>query len=272
MAKRDQPFKHVCFTINNYTEEDAPLLDDWEYLVFGREVGETGTKHMQAYGSLKVKKRLSSISKLLPRAHIEPMRGTPKQASDYCKKDGDFFEHGELPLSGGQALKRNYELAWEAAKRGDLDSIPADLRIRHYSTLKRIKQDHMVALPCEDTTTGVWVYGISGSGKSNYAREHYPDYYLKAANKWWDGYQGEDNVILEDFDPAHHVLGHHLKLWADKWDFIAEMKGGSMRIRPKVFVVTSQYKISEIWNDVETISALTRRFKYIHIANYFPGN
>ena len=33
--------------------------------------------------------------------HIEVKRVTPKQASDYCKKEGVFFEFGTRPGEGG---------------------------------------------------------------------------------------------------------------------------------------------------------------------------
>lgn len=86
-------------------------------------------------------------------------------------------------------------------------------------------------------------------------------------NKWWDGYRGEDVILLDDFDKAHACLSHHLKRWADRYSFRAEMKGAAMQLRPKLIVVTSQFKIEDIWSDDETIDALNRRFKKIHIAN-----
>lgn len=123
--------------------------------------------------------------------------------------------------------------------------------------------DYMHPLPDAGRVTGTWLCGPSGCGKSRKAREDFPNYYLKACNKWWDGYQDEENVIIEDLDKQHAVLGHHLKLWADRHDFIAECKGSSVRLRPKNIVVTSQYRIEDIFLDKETQDALNRRFTVI---------
>lgn len=110
---------------------------------------------------------------------------------------------------------------------------------------------------------GTWIFGESGAGKTRAALSAFPDAFIKPRNKWWDGYQYEDVVIVDDVDKFNVSLGGDFKDWADFSAFIGEFKGGSRRIRPKQIIVTSQYMIEDIWTDPETREALNRRFKVV---------
>lgn len=201
------------------------------------------------------------------------MRGTPFQASEYCKKDGKFLEMGTLPdfggASGGEKKSINYKRILAQIMEGKKDQVMEEepgVFLRHYATIRRIEQDYPIRQPDLDAPCGEWIYGDPGLGKSHLARQENPVYYLKACNKWWDGYRGEPAAILDDWDKSHYVLGHHLKLWADKWSFPAEIKGTTIQLRPKKIIITSNYSIEEIWADDEMMQeAIRRRFKVRHI-------
>ena len=67
-----------------------------------------------------------------------------------------------------------------------------DLTPTSYVALHRAEQISNLKQPAynHDTVRGVWIWGEPGTGKTHYAREKYPNCYIKAQNKWWDGYTG----------------------------------------------------------------------------------
>lgn len=98
-----------CFTLNNYTALDVQLLDTQfqnggiKYLIYGFESGLSGTPHLQGFVIFEATKTLRSVKRILSeRAHFELTRGTSQQASDYCKKEGNYREYGVLPRSAGK--------------------------------------------------------------------------------------------------------------------------------------------------------------------------
>ena len=122
--------RRFCFTLNNYTPEDVTRLDTLgplvKYLCFGKEIGESGTPHLQGFVIFNSGLSLRSAkSKLGDRCHLEVTRGSSKQASDYCKKDGDFIEHGSCPAGAGARTDWESYRAWVL----DLGRVPSRLEI-----------------------------------------------------------------------------------------------------------------------------------------------
>jgi len=272
---RDQ-VRSFCFTVNNYTSEVVEGIKAFagkcRYLVFGYETGESGTPHLQGFAQLSRQMTLAKVGKMFP-WHVEVTRGTPDQAAAYCKKDGAIEEFGTMMTvqSGGTMEQDRWRELSDKAKLGKLDEIDAmdpKQYIKHYRIFKEIAKDHMQKPVANDHLAGIWLHGPSGVGKSRIARDVYPEYYEKLCNKWWDGYQMEETVIIDDVDKNHACLGHQFKLWADHYAFIAETKGGAIRIRPERVIVTSQYSIDQIWEDEETRDALHRRFHSTYMLDH----
>lgn len=259
-----------CFTLNHPTRDEQDRLTadapaGLKYMIVGAEVGAEGTPHLQGYLIMAKMTRMVALKRWLPRAHLEVARGTTSDNVKYCSKETLLIEVGDQPEdTGAKGKQLLHENVKELAKAGKFEEIPAWILIKSYLSLRAIHKDFSKLPPDADGETGQWYTGPSGSGKSRTARQNYPGAYLKMASKWWDGFQNEDAVILDDLDKGHAGLAHHLKIWGDRYAFPGEIKCGVLKIRPKHIIITSQYTIDEIWEDAETREALHRRFHTTH--------
>ena len=77
--ERDEKARNWVFTLNNYEDKDIERLanpyEQVKYIAYGKEIGESGTPHLQGYIILWEPQRLSFFKKQIPRAHMEVMRG-----------------------------------------------------------------------------------------------------------------------------------------------------------------------------------------------------
>jgi hypothetical protein len=268
-----------CYTYNNPTAPIPFNVHQMLYHVYGDEVGESGTRHYQGFIVFKNRKLFTQVKELCPEAHWESTNGTYQQAADYCKKDSQFVEEGTLPeqpqkkgsKAGGKATKDKWRFISDSAKKGDLHLIDAEHPkqfVNSYRNLVAIRKDFTTRLPDLPGVCGVWYYGKPGVGKTRLCSLKYPNAYLKRMNKWFDGYNNEKVVVLDDFGLDHKFMGYELKKLADRYCYMVEVKNASMYIRPEICVVTSQYKIEDVWaDDQETKNALQRRFVQVEITS-----
>lgn len=258
-----------CWTINNPTEWDRidiqQLIAEAQYVCYGEETGEEGTFHYQGFVYFSNKKSFQQIKTILPRAHIERQRGTCDQAIDYTKKDGNWHEWGDRPR-GGSGQTNQWKEVLQLARSGKLqeveDKFPAIFIRYHSKLLSLCKPERPIIL---DTLENEWWYGETGTGKSRELWDRYPDHYQKSLNKWWDGYQNQDVVAIEEWSPKNEITSSFLKIWADRYPFSAEIKGGTLqKIRPKKIIVLSNYTIDECFANTQDVGPIKRRFKVKH--------
>lgn len=272
-----EQFTRYVATINNY-QFDEPLydLEDHEYFLCGKEVGESGTPHQQIYGILKRKKRIAGIQRLYKQAniHVEKARGTDTECITYIKGpytkndkhkpiNTDIIEHGTVPL--------NEQDRWKKAKieavQGNWESVPEDILIRYIRNLQTIRTMSLTAND-EQEPTGILIWGNAGIGKSHLARNSFgSSYFMKSTTIWWGTYNGEETVIMDDLDPTKaEKLKEELKIWTDKYAFEGETKGGHTgKIRPKNFIITSQYSPDILFPEIQTLEAMSRRLDVIKL-------
>lgn len=126
--------KRWVFTLNNYTNIEEVALTDvlssTRYYIYGREVGESGTPHLQGFVIFGSNQRLGALRRRFNnRIHWEIARGTSQQARDYCKKDGDFIEHGDFPENNGKRSDLDEFIAWGDSFISDHGRAPSDREI-----------------------------------------------------------------------------------------------------------------------------------------------
>lgn len=90
--KQQSAKKRWCLTLNNYTEDEEKVLVEWissnSSAILGKEVGESGTPHIQGYFELKRKLRFTALKKVacMKRCHLEEAKGNREQNEVYCSK------------------------------------------------------------------------------------------------------------------------------------------------------------------------------------------
>lgn len=254
--------KNWCGTVNDFedsaVEADGPgawlrrlvLSGVATYAVGQVEEGEEQHhRHLQLFLQLKNPQRLSWLKRHVHEgAHWEPMRGTAEQASDYCKKEDTRvagpWEFGTLTTRG---KVRGLDDAVAMVQRGEplkkvIETFPV-VWVHHGRGLLDLRQ--RLNLDCDRREFGaegpeVWVlYGPSGTGKSRFVASMWPDAFWKIpGEKWWDGYDGHETVVLDDFKDGDLRLTDLQRL-LDRYPLWVEVKGGAVPMLAKRYVITS---------------------------------
>lgn len=263
--------KYWCFTLNNYTDDEEKTIQsiDCQYLIYGKEVGESGTPHLQGYIEFSRKRGFGAVKRMFPgRTHLEVRRGTASEAAEYCRKsDVAPYEFGEI--SRGQGARTDLDALHTDLKNGKR---LAEIRDDHFGNyLKYHKAISNYVLHNEqprDFETEVRVYwGKTGTGKTRRAFEEFPTAYFHPGGPWFDGYEGDECVIFDDFGGSEFKLTYLLKL-LDRYPMRVPIKGGFVQWKPKTVIITSNHPPLDWYPHAkeEHRNALLRR---LHQINHF---
>lgn len=233
-------YRNFVFTLNNPLTNGGLELCDWlekkcTYVIIGCERGTNGTFHWQGYAELRSPCRLTTLCGDGRKWHVEQRRGTQQQAVDYSKKDANYITHGKLREQGRRGdLDRTRSLAHEGGMRA----------VCMVASLQQIRVAEKYLQYCEEPRDWkpevIWLIGPSGSGKSRMARKLLgEDVFTKnTGHKWWDGYDGHEDVIIDDFRDSWWPITYMLAL-LDRYEFQVENKGGMRQMRARRMVITS---------------------------------
>lgn len=246
--------------------EYTPYLPAELQFVRGQlELATSGFLHWQLVAAWPKTVRLSAVRKLFGNFHAELTKSDA--ALGYVWKDDTAIEGTRFQL-GDPAFKRNdkrdWQHIWDCAKSGNLEDIEVAARVQHYRTLKQIKSDHLQPAAIERTVNVFW--GPTGTGKSRRAWDEagFSAYPKDPRTKFWDGYQGHVNVVMDEFRGAIDIS--HLLRWFDRYPVIVEVKGSSTVLMATTFWITSNLDPRDwfIGIDIATRDALLRRLTITH--------
>lgn len=239
------------------------------------ELHKDGNRHIHAF--IRYERRVTWSKTLWDiTSNGKTYTGNYQQAKSWsnvvrycCKETQNYVSNISIEDAKSKKAARNLQLLHEDPKQLIADGSIGFLQLPALLKSKALYTTLQPPLETEDVR-GYWVVGKTGIGKSHFVRTKFSadELYLKSQNKWWDGYQTQPVVLLDDFDHSGQCLGHYLKIWADKWGCTGEIKGGHVNLRHKSFYITSQYEIADIWpgdEHSELRDAINRRFTRIQI-------
>lgn len=262
--------RSYAFTLNNPTDEEYEEIKTlkYKYIIIGDETApDTGTHHYQGYINFSSPISFNTIKKKIPRAHIEPAKGSPLQNYEYCSKQQIKYEDGTRPQPGQRKdIDQIKEYVQETPNANMADIIDNyntnNQTIKYAETLLKYKEKGRTTKP-----KVLWYYGDTGTGKTKSAVEEHPNAYIKDnEHKWFEGYDAHETIIIDDMRYDTFKYNHLLRI-LDRYANRLECKGGSRQNLAHTIIITSPYSPQEMYENkiTENIGQLLRRIDEIKI-------
>jgi len=229
-----------------------------------------GTPHFHAYFRYENPRLVSAIRKLFPGAHVDIPRGTPPQIRHYVAKltvkespeekpAECIHETGELPAPGTRSdLREVADMVVKGVPLAEVAEQQPALFVQYSRGLSFLRNVTFKDRDCSSPPVCVWVYGTTGVGKTRLAIDiHGVDCcYIKDGTQWWDGYQQQEAIIVDDFDgrwPFRDLLR-----FLDRYPYQGQCKGGYVKVNSPYIYFTCEFSPAHFWVDNE-LAQVTRR-------------
>jgi len=240
------------------------------YSVVGLETGESDNWHLQGYTEWKSCKSRKQMYKYIHESkkfYVSKRKGTPKEASDYCKKSGEYVEVGKLPV--GQGRRTELDTGRISLEEGaTLREIIQEnkLQLIHYS---KIWLEHFEEK--RDWKPEVWwLWGVSGAGKTHRAKaltKGKDAYWVQkpqiGQKLWYCGYDKHEWLVIDDYRQAHISLPMLIDILGDA-PVKLQTKGSSRQLLARNIIITTNKPPQEMYrNQGEEIYQLERRITHV---------
>ena len=223
--------------------------------------------HYQGYVEFIKRKELSALKRLDPCIHWEPRRGTPEECKAYCSKPETRLEGPweKGTISEGQGKRKDLEDIQQMCIEGKSYVEIAD---KHFGQWVRYRNGIISYIQLKRGNSRQWktnvivIIGEPGTGKSRYCLEEYPNAYWKdPSDEFWDGYDGHETIILDDF---YGWISYTTMLrLMDRYPLLLNVKGGKTPCMAKTLVITSNQEpdqwYKKIFERKNALTAFTRR-------------
>lgn len=283
------PKKTRCFAFTDFSLHDYKDLDmrQVRYLAWGLEIcPKTKRQHHQGWvmfhnprsTSPKSLRKIGTIIGDTKVAHIEPCMGSLQQNMAYCSKEGKLQELGDRPKQGdGGDLKTVVDRIAKGEQTVD-DMCMGDPMFYHQYGRTISKAEDIALRRRRRTwmTEGIWLFGVSGSGKSHAAFQNLDDpewdrhNYVKCLqDDWWDGYTGQETVILNEF--RGQITFSQMCDLVDKWPaYVKRRNREKLPFLARRVIVTSVLTPQQVYHKhledkADTFVQFQRRFKLIEV-------
>jgi len=220
------------------------------FIMIGLETGESGTPHFQGYVYFKNAIKGESMRKYCDKAHWEFTKMGSKCNIEYCGKDDkEPYRFGADPKQG---KRRDVDAIYDAVEAGmTMTEIvamrPSAQGLRMLDTLAKISNVKRDWVP-----EVFWHWGASGSGKTHAAYEYFGErdhYVFGSTGVYWDGYTGEECVLLDDFEISMMGFKQLLRV-LDRYDYRCPTKGGSRQLLARVIIITCCESPNVLYKDM----------------------
>lgn len=242
--------RHYCFT--SY-DDDAPTRGTGvRYMIYQWEkCPSTGRMHWQGYVEFydPIRRKAAMAACGVVKGRFFERKGTRDEARDYCLKsetrEEGPFEEGEWIKSGKKGSAQGSrtdvkEVAKMIKDHADEKQVAEKYPVTYMRMYRGIRELRNKLQGKRNWKTHVEIYwGPTGTGKSLLASELLPNAFIMSNEKgWWDGYDGEADVIIDDFRPTWWGIGFMLNL-LDRRAMRVEVKGSSVEFLARNIIITS---------------------------------